>query len=193
MLLQAKRLFKELQAQIGAAEAAQALDTVMAKRPCGSATLKSAVMKAEAAASAVVSSSSTAAVTATNSSSGSTSGSASCSNAFSEALLPRIQGGKKRLEVEKAAETLYKAALNHRQVADLPKLEGAILNARKVRERVMVADWMHCLMSGKGFTVAHQCHQLVCSLSSIATACDCSLPHPHNVTAGVGWCRRVGP
>jgi hypothetical protein len=51
---------------------------------------------------------------------------------FSEALLQRLSAAKKRLDVEKAAEALHKASLSCRAVADLAKLEAAILNARKV-------------------------------------------------------------
>lgn len=44
-----------------------------------------------------------------------------------------MQSSKKRLEVEKAADALHKAAVSCKGVADLQKLEAAILNARKVR------------------------------------------------------------
>ena len=46
-------------------------------------------------------------------------------------LLPHIQACRKRLEAERAAETLQKALASCRGLADLPKLEAAILNARK--------------------------------------------------------------
>lgn len=48
------------------------------------------------------------------------------------------QAGRKRLEVERCAEALYKAALNSKAVGDLPKLEAAILNARKVCGQLVV-------------------------------------------------------
>jgi hypothetical protein len=153
MYLQAKRLVKELQAQMSAAEAIAAVDAVLLRRPCGSAALKSVLLRAEAASStvsAVASHLTTPSATAgapgvggcgggisggVGSSSGSgVAGGGSCcgSAAFIEGLLPRIQACRKRLEVEKAAEALHKATLNCKSLADLPKLEGAILNARKV-------------------------------------------------------------
>jgi hypothetical protein len=146
LCLQARKLMKELQAQLAAADASAALDACMARRPCGSAALKAAISKAEAAASAI------AGVTMQGSSSGSASAGASTAHSsssaaagagavsaaaagcagFSEALLCRLQAGKKRLEVERACEALHKASLMYKGVGDLPKLEAAILNARKV-------------------------------------------------------------
>lgn len=61
------------------------------------------------------------------------SGSISC--LFSELLVVRLLAAKKRLEVERAAEALHKAAVTYKSVADLPKLETAVLNARKVSPR----------------------------------------------------------
>lgn len=52
---------------------------------------------------------------------------------FSELLVARLLAAKKRLEVERAAEVLHKASVTYKSVADLPKLETAVLNARKVR------------------------------------------------------------
>jgi hypothetical protein len=142
--LQARKLMKELQAQLAAADAAAALDACMARRPCGSAALKAAISKAEAAASAIAgvttpsSSSGASAASAahgsmtSSSSSGAACGAAAGFAAFSEALVCRLQAGKKRLEVERASEALHKASLLYKGVGDLPKLEAAILNARKV-------------------------------------------------------------
>lgn len=98
----------------------------MARRPCGSAPLKAAIAKAEAAASAVSSSS--------GSTTGSTGGGGGAcgSLAFSELLVVRLQAARRRLEVERVAEALHKAVLAYKAVADLPKLETAVLNARKV-------------------------------------------------------------
>lgn len=139
-LLQARKLVKELQGQLAAAEAAAGLSACMSRRPCGSNALKSAIAKAEAAASAV---SGTATTTTAGSSaggaaagaaggSGGGAGAASSSCVFSELLVVRLQAAKKRLEVERAAEVLHKAAVTYKAVADLPKLETAVLNARKV-------------------------------------------------------------
>jgi hypothetical protein len=137
---------KELQAQLAAADAAAALDACMARRPCGSAALKAAISKAEAAASAIAgaaslnSSGAASAASAAHGSMASSSSSAACGStaagcaAFSEALVCRLQAGKKRLEVERASEALHKASLLYKGVGDLPKLEAAILNARKVRD-----------------------------------------------------------
>jgi hypothetical protein len=137
---------KELQAQLAAADACAALDACMARRPCGSAALKAAISKGEAAATAIAgvttqsssittSSSATASTgisTAQSGSSGAAGAAGGCAG-FSEALLWRLQAGKKRLEVERASEALHKASLMYKGVGDLPKLEAAILNARKVR------------------------------------------------------------
>lgn len=140
-LLQARKLMKELQAQLAAADASAALDACMARRPCGSAALKAAIAKAEAAAAAIAGAAtqtssgaaSASASSAHSSSSGSSATAAAGCAGFGEALLARLQAGKKRLEVERACEALHKASLAHRGVGELPKLEAAILNARKVR------------------------------------------------------------
>ncbi|KAF8072774.1 MAP1D [Scenedesmus sp. PABB004] len=118
-VIRARKLVKELQAQAAAADAAGALDACMARRPCGSGPLRAAVAKAEAAAAAVA-----------GASGGAAGGAASA--AFSDALLPRLQAARRRLEVERSAEALHRACLAHRSVAELPRLEAAILNARKV-------------------------------------------------------------
>jgi hypothetical protein len=140
--LQARKLIKELQAQMSAAEAAAGLDACMSRRPCGSNALKSAVSKAEAAASAVSgTATTTTGAAATGSSIGGAAaagassggaGAASSSCVFSELLVVRLQAAKKRLDVERAAETLHKASVTYKSVAELPKLETAVLNARKV-------------------------------------------------------------
>eukprot|EP00775_Hariotina_reticulata_P008350 gene8350-8535_t len=106
-VIKARKIIKELQAQLAAAEAAAALDACLSRRPCGSASLKAAICKGEAAAAALNTGNLL-----------STSGSGSTT--------------KKRLEVEKAAEALHKASMSCRAVADLARLEAAILNARKV-------------------------------------------------------------
>lgn len=54
--------------------------------------------------------------------------------AFQELLAPRVAACKRRCEVERAAEELHRAAAACRTLADLPKLEAAILTARKVRK-----------------------------------------------------------
>ncbi|GMH42583.1 hypothetical protein BSKO_10502 [Bryopsis sp. KO-2023] len=108
----ARRLLKELQAQAAALEAANHLDSVMSKKPCGSGVLKSALTRAESAC--------------TSASGNSGIGSPA------EFLLPRIQLARKRIEVERAAESLSKATTSCRNVADLAKLEAMILDARKV-------------------------------------------------------------
>ena len=134
---------------MSAAEVIAAVDAVLLRRPCGSAALKSVLLRGEAASSTVSGVASylnhphppgAAAAAGGGGGSGinigsSSGGGGSCcgSAAFVEGLLPRIQACKKRLEVEKAAEALHKATLNCKGLADLPKLEGAILNARKVR------------------------------------------------------------
>lgn len=89
---QAKRLIRELQAQVAAAKALRLLDPPLAKRPCGSAPLKAAISKAEAAAAAL-----------------SAAGSGSC--AFQEMLLPRLGSARKRLEAEKVRTARFATPL----------------------------------------------------------------------------------
>lgn len=134
-VVKARRLMKELQAQMLAAAAAASLQCCLSKRPCGSAALKAAISKADTAAAAVTnafvgSSSSNSAVTGISSSSAS---GCSCAVVFTDLLVHRLQVAKKRLEIERAAEALHRALVAHRSLADLAKLEAAILNARKVR------------------------------------------------------------
>jgi len=126
---------------MAAAEAAAQLDSCMSRRPCGSNALKAAISKAEAAASAVSgTATTTTGVSAAAGSAGGPGGAAaaagggpgSSSCVFSELLVVRLQAAKKRLEVEKAAEALHKASVTYKNVTDLPKLETAVLNARKV-------------------------------------------------------------
>eukprot|EP00879_Flechtneria_rotunda_P010445 GHRR01010921.1.p1 GENE.GHRR01010921.1~~GHRR01010921.1.p1 ORF type:complete len:1048 (+),score=450.42 GHRR01010921.1:155-3298(+) len=151
-VIKARKLAKELQAQMAAIEAAAQLDACLAPRPCGSGVLKAAISKGEGAAAAIsgtmtaVSAAGAVASTATGlnrnscsncSASGVDSNSSSATGGgstgvFSEVLQQRLQAAKKRLEVERACEVLHKSVLTHRAVADLPRLEAAILNARKV-------------------------------------------------------------
>ena len=49
-----------------------------------------------------------------------------------DALTPLIQAVRKQLDIEKAAEGLTRTASSAKTLADLPKLEAAILAARKV-------------------------------------------------------------
>ena len=60
-----------------------------------------------------------------------------------------LQTGRRRLEVERAIEALSKAAQNCRVVADLPKLEAAILNARKVQSGYVFAFVSECTLGRK--------------------------------------------
>lgn len=135
-VVKARRLIKELQAQLSAAEAAALLQSCMTRRPCGSGALRAAVAKAEAAAAGVSgAAASFAANSSSNSganSSNSTPSSASGCAVFSDLLVQLVQAAKKRLELERASEALHKAVMVHRNLADLPKLEAAILSARKV-------------------------------------------------------------
>jgi len=113
----ARKLLRELQAQMMIIEAGHQLDVVMARRPCGSAALKAALSKAESC----------------------------CSSAtvphgglisLSEYLLPRMQAARKRQEIERVVESLNKAKAAYRTVNDLSKLESTILDARKVFDEV---------------------------------------------------------
>lgn len=108
----AKRLLKEFQAQLAAVGVLCHLTNMLRKRPCGYANLKSSVSKAESAAASL---SSLAGV---------------CP--LLDELVISMQLARKRLEVEKSSEALYKATMNHRSLSDLPKLEAAVLNAKKV-------------------------------------------------------------
>ncbi|PSC75029.1 hypothetical protein C2E20_1867 [Micractinium conductrix] len=109
----AKRLLKELQAQGAAVEAAARLDEALSQPRCTSSALKTALAKAEAAAAAAAP--------------------GACLFVMgAELLQPRISAAKQKLEVERAAEGLARAASSCKAVADLPRLEAAILAARKV-------------------------------------------------------------
>ncbi len=109
----AKRLAKDLEAQAAAVDMGARLDEVLANAPCGSVALKTVLSKAEDIAAA----------TAVNSS-GITLG--------SEFLAPRLQAVKRQLELERAAEVLARCAQSVRSIESLPKLEAAILAARRV-------------------------------------------------------------
>ncbi len=85
----------------------------MARRPCGSAALRGVITHAESASQSIASVS-------------------GASGPFGELLPGRLVAARKRLEVERAAEALHRAAAQHRGVSDLPKLEAAILSARKL-------------------------------------------------------------
>lgn len=49
-----------------------------------------------------------------------------------DALTPLIQAVRKQLDIEKAAEGLTRTTSGAKTLADLPKLEAAILAARKI-------------------------------------------------------------
>jgi hypothetical protein len=144
--LQAKRLAKDLNAQMAAVEAAAAADLLLARSPAGSAALRAMATRLEAAAAAITPPAASPSVAAstgmglvTGSTQAPTNSSSSSSTAvtgaaaFQELLVPRVAACKRRCEVEKAAEELHRAAAACRTLADLPKLEAAILTARKVR------------------------------------------------------------
>lgn len=138
---------------MAAAEALSALDTCLARRPCGSAALRAALAKGDAAAAALA-----AAATTTPAASSSSSGTAGAaggagpnaaaasasgcgSAAFGDALQPRLAAARRRLEAERAAEALHKAAVSAAgTVADLPRLEAAILHARKLGADELAPD-----------------------------------------------------
>jgi hypothetical protein len=136
--LQAKRLAKDLNAQVAAAEAAAAADLLLARSPAGSAALRAMATRLEAAAAAITppaTAPSAVGMGVTQAPASSTSNSAVCgAAAFQELLAPRVAACKRRCEVERAAEELHRAAAACRTLADLPKLEAAILTARKVRK-----------------------------------------------------------
>ncbi|KAL6760662.1 hypothetical protein V8C86DRAFT_1058572 [Haematococcus lacustris] len=107
----AKRLLKELQAQSAGAEAARQLEAIMSERPAGTGAIRAALSRAEVAASTL----------------------ASLKGAsVADSLTACILLARKRLDVEKAADGLCKATATCKAVSDLPRLEAAILNARKV-------------------------------------------------------------
>jgi hypothetical protein len=196
-LLQARKLVKELQAHMAAAEAAAALDACMSRRPCGSNALKSAISKADAAASAAsgTATTTTAASSAVASSAAGaaaagagTAGATSTSCVLSELLVSRLQAAKKRLEVERAAELLHKASVTYKSVADLPKLETAVLNARKVccRQGWGWQRWEHM-----AYLTACYCQHMCIGLSnntcaSYALTCSCYVQHCRKVWEVVG-------
>lgn len=119
---QAKRLLKEMQAVAAAAEASRNLEAVMGRRPSGPVQLKLALNKAEAAASHL----------------SSLGGNPPCTG-LTEVLGPLMAAARRRLDSERAAEALTKAAASYRTLADLARLEAAIYNAKKVRMGCAVA------------------------------------------------------
>ncbi|KAL4537181.1 hypothetical protein Ndes2437B_g08332 [Nannochloris sp. 'desiccata'] len=107
----AKKTIAELHAQGSAVEAGKVLEEALNGR-AGSAALKAALAKAENAATAA----------------------APGAGAFaigSQWLAPRVTAARTKLSLERAAETLARAVSSCRSVSDLPKLEAAILAARK--------------------------------------------------------------
>lgn len=50
----------------------------------------------------------------------------------SDVLGPLVASARRRLDTERAAEALSKAAASYRSLADLARLEAAIYNAKKV-------------------------------------------------------------
>ncbi|GLI59507.1 hypothetical protein VaNZ11_001399 [Volvox africanus] len=110
----AKRLLKEMAAVAAAAEASRQLEAVMARRPSGPMQLKLALNKAEAAAS-------------TLSSLG-----GSPVPGLTDVLGPLMTAARRRVDTERAAEALSKAAASFRTLADLARLEAAIYNAKKI-------------------------------------------------------------
>ncbi|GIL77205.1 hypothetical protein Vretifemale_6566 [Volvox reticuliferus] len=110
----AKRLLKEMAAVAAAAEASRQLEAVMARRPSGPMQLKVALNKAEAAASTL---------------------SSLCGApvpGLTDVLGPLMTAARRRLDTERAAEALSKAAASFRTLADLARLEAAIYNAKKI-------------------------------------------------------------
>ncbi|GIL58872.1 hypothetical protein Vafri_13838, partial [Volvox africanus] len=110
----AKRLLKEMAAVAAAAEASRQLEAVMARRPSGPMQLKLALNKAEAAAS-----------TLSNLGGSPVPG-------LTDVLGPLMTAARRRLDTERAAEALSKAAASFRTLADLARLEAAIYNAKKI-------------------------------------------------------------
>lgn len=109
----AKRLHKDLEAQRAALEVGAQLDEVLRAAPCGSGVLKTALSKAERVSAA-------------------TTGNTSNVALGSEFLAPRVQAVKRQLDLERAAETLGRTAQAAKSIEALPKLEAAILAAKKV-------------------------------------------------------------
>ncbi|EFJ48899.1 hypothetical protein VOLCADRAFT_90642 [Volvox carteri f. nagariensis] len=110
----AKRLVKEMTTVAAAAEASRQLEAVMARRPSGPMQLKLALNKAEAAASTL----------------GSLGGAPL--PGLADVLGPLVAAARRRLDTERAAEALSKAAASYRTLADLARLEAAIYNAKKI-------------------------------------------------------------
>ncbi|GAX80648.1 hypothetical protein CEUSTIGMA_g8083.t1 [Chlamydomonas eustigma] len=116
----AKRLFKDLTAQVAAAEAVLELEAVMAQKPAGSAAVRSALIKAEAAATAVGGGGGAAVLPSTS------------SNSVADILMPLIQAARQRQEAERVVEALHKVVQSCQNLTDLPRLEVALLNMRKM-------------------------------------------------------------
>lgn len=109
----AKRILKELRVQISALEAADTLESALSKVSTDKAILRGAVMKAEEAAAA-----------------GTTT--VVKMSFIDEILLPKIATARHLMEIERAADGLLKASASCGKVTDLPRLEAAILAAKKL-------------------------------------------------------------
>jgi hypothetical protein len=111
----AKRALRELQAYTSAASAMQSLDSIMERTPCGAAPLRAAITRVEEASATLT----------------------AAANPVlppSAALFaPKLSAAKARIEVEKAAESLAREAKAAKGVEHLPKLEAAILTAKRVK------------------------------------------------------------
>jgi hypothetical protein len=123
----AKRLLRELKACLAAAETTERLDKVLSEassasggsRQPGSGALKAVMSSADEAAATL------AAACGTN---GSIAGSAS----LMEGLKERMSRVRSHMAKKKASENLARTLAASKGVADLPKLESAIIAARKV-------------------------------------------------------------
>jgi hypothetical protein len=120
-----KQILSDLQAQGAAVEAGKALEKVLfdTTRAGFSAALKACLNKAESAATAAAA--------------------GAGAEGFlvgSQWLAPRLTAARSKLNLIRAAETLARAVTSCSSVSDLPKLEAAILAAKKIGAEDLDAD-----------------------------------------------------
>ena len=134
----AKRLHKDLEAQKAAVEAGAQLDELLQTTPCGSQALKAAINKAERVAAA-------------------TAGNMSSVALGTEFLTPRLQAAKRQLDLERAAEALGRMAQGAKSIEALPKLEAAILTAKKLRADELDPESYRCVVMCGDVCDRHVC------------------------------------
>lgn len=134
----ARRLHKDLDAQKSALEVGAHLDEVLRTAPCGSGVLKAALSKAERVAATTV-------------------GNTSSVTLGTEFLAPRVLAVKRQLDLERAAEALGRMAQGAKSIEALPKLEAAILTAKKLGADELDPESYRCVVMCGDVCDRHVC------------------------------------